>query len=357
MTRAIIVGSGSEVGANLVTNNMLARIMETSDEWIRERTGVETRYFVDRGTSTTDLAVKATERALESASLHAADIDMVVFATMTPDYYMPGCGGLLQTRTGMRQVPCFDIRQQCSGFLYGLQLADSQIRAGAARTVLVVGAEVHSGFMPWTDGCWARLAGDENAPISAAEWDANTRTRHLSVLFGDAAAAVVVQAYEDRGNGARGVIDSLLGADGSAAEKLCVPGVGFRRRPYVDRSQLESLEYVPTMDGQYVFRMATTKMVEVARQILERNRVSADDLKMVLMHQANRRINEVVQRILDLPNTKVFHNIHKFANTTSATIPLLWDECVRRGRIEPGDLVLLVGFGAGMTWGATLVRA
>jgi 3-oxoacyl-[acyl-carrier-protein] synthase III len=353
MAHGVVVGSGSAIARNCVTNDMLARIMDTSDRWIRERTGVETRYFVDPGTSTTDLAAGAATRALEAAGVAPADVDLVVFATMTPDRFMPGCGGLLQARLGLPPVPCFDIRQQCSGFLYGLQLADAQIRAGAARTVLLVGAEVHSGFMPWSPAAWARLYGAD-AEIDAGEWDANTRTRHLSVLFGDAAAAVIVRATDDP---RRGVVDSLLGADGSAADKLCVPGVGFAHRPYVDAGQLERLEYVPMMDGQYVFRMATAKMADVARQVLERNGVSPLDLKMVLMHQANKRINEFVQGMLKLPDQKVLHNIHKYANTTSATIPLLWDECVRTGRIAPGDLVLLVGFGAGMTWGATLVRA
>ncbi|MGE5242594.1 MAG: 3-oxoacyl-ACP synthase III family protein [Betaproteobacteria bacterium] len=349
-----ITGSGSAIAPNLVTNDMLARIMDTSDQWIRERTGVETRYFVDPGTSTTDLGALEAAEALAAAALAPSDVDMVVFATMTPDRYFPGCGGLLQTRLGLRTVPCFDIRQQCSGFLYGLQLADAQIRAGAARTVLLVGSEVHSGFMPWSPSCWARLYGDADAAISDEEWAINTKTRHLSVLFGDAAAAVVVQQSDAPG---RGVVDSLLGADGSAADKLCVPGVGFARRPYVDHAQIDAIEYVPVMDGHAVFKMATARMAEAARQVLARNGLAPSDLKMVLMHQANRRINELVQRMLDLPDEKVLHNIQKYANTTSATIPLLWDECVRTGRLAPGDLVLLVGFGAGMTWGASIVRA
>jgi len=175
MTRALIAGSGSEIPPFEVTNDTLARIMDTSDAWIRERTGVETRHYVEAGTSTTDLAVPAARRALESAGVDAAEIDLVVFATMTPDHFFPGNGGLLQTRLGLRPVPCFDIRQQCSGFLYGLQLVDAHIRSGMTRTALLVGAEVHTGFMPWGDGSWARLNGDVEAPISQAEWDFNTR--------------------------------------------------------------------------------------------------------------------------------------------------------------------------------------
>lgn len=354
MTRSLITGSGAEIAPNLITNEALARIMDTSDAWIRERTGVETRYFVDPGTSTTDLAVPAATRALEAAGVAPGDIDLVVFATMTPDHFFPGCGGLLQSRLGLRTVPCFDIRQQCSGFLYGLQLVDAHIRAGFAKTALLVGAEVHSGFMPWREGAWARLSGRVDAPLTQEEWNVSTRVRHLTVLFGDAAAAVVVQAHDDD---ARGVLDHLLCADGADAEKLCVPGVGFRHRPYVDHAQIDRGDYVPVMEGRYVFKMATTKMAEVTQEILRRNSLTMGEVSMVLMHQANKRINEYVQKMLEIPDEKVLHNIHKYGNTTAATIPLLWDECVREGRIRPGDLVLMVGFGAGMTWGATLVRA
>jgi 3-oxoacyl-[acyl-carrier-protein] synthase-3 len=352
--RSVIIGSGSEIAPNLVTNEMLSRIMETSDDWIRERTGVETRYFVDRGTTTSELGERAARRALEMAGVEPANIDLIVFATMTPDYFFPGCGGLLAHRLGMPATPAFDLRQQCTGFLYGLQLADAHIRARLAHRVLVVGAEVHSGFFPWTEGSWARLRGDVDAPLAEGEWEVNTRTRHLSVLFGDAGAAVVLEARDDE---AHGVIDSMLFADGAEAERLCVPGIGFRHRPYVDAGMVQRADYVPVMDGRHVFRMATTRMSEVAQAVVARNNVTLDDVSMVLMHQANKRINEFVQRQLRLPDSKVVHNIHKYANTTSGTIPLLWDECVRDGRIRPGDLVLMVAFGAGMTWGASLVRA
>jgi len=355
MARALISGSGSEIASNRVTNDALARIMDTNDAWIRERTGVETRYYADPGTSSTDLAVPAARRALEAAAVDPADVDLVVFATMTPDHYFPGNGGLLQARLGIPAVPCFDIRQQCSGFLYGLQLVDAHIRAGMSTTALLVGAEVHTGFMPWGPGSWARLAGAADAPLPQDEWDFSTKVRHLTVLFGDGAAAVVVRAH-DGGDG-RGVVDHLLAADGADFDKLFVPGVGFRRRPYVDTGQIARGEFVPVMDGRWVFKMATTRMAEAAQAILARNSLSVDDLSMVLMHQANRRINEYVQKVLGLPDEKVLHNIQKYGNTTAATIPLLWDECVRTDRLHPGDLVLLVSFGAGLTWGATLVRA
>jgi 3-oxoacyl-[acyl-carrier-protein] synthase-3 len=352
--RAVIAGSGSSIPPTRITNDMLATIMETSDEWIRERSGVEVRQWVERGTSTLALSIPAARQAIESAGLTTADIDMVVYATMTPDYYMPGNGCLLQAALGLRSVPCFDIRQQCSGFVYGLQLADAHVRSGLAKNVLLVGAEVHSAFMPFGEASWARLAGAVDTPIPRDEWDFNTQNRHLEVLFGDGASAIIVQAFVGEG---RGVIDHLIGADGTDFNRLYIPGAGTRNRPYIDQALLDRNEQWPQMDGRYVFKMATTKMAEAAQQILARNGVRPDDLSLVLMHQANRRINEYVQKLLGLPDSKVIHNIQKYGNTTAATIPLLWDEASRAGRIAPGDLVLTVAFGAGMSWGANLLRA
>jgi 3-oxoacyl-[acyl-carrier-protein] synthase-3 len=354
MARAVIGGSGQAIAPNRVTNAMLARIMDTSDEWIRERSGVETRYYVDPGTATSDLGVAAAVQALEHARVARADVDLVISATMTPDHYFPGNGGIMQARLGLRAVPCYDIRQQCVGFLYGLQLADAQIRAGLARTVLLVGAEIHSGFMPYTPANWEYLYGRSDVPPTAEEWEWNTRFRHLLVLFGDAAAAVVVQAAE---GGERGVLDTVLHTDGSEYEKLCVPGVGFRHRPYADPEQFRRGDHIPVMDGRYVFKMATTRMLEAAHEVLGRQGVKPPDLALVLMHQANLRINEHCQKALGLPDEKVHNNIQRYGNTTAATIPLLWDECVRSGRVRPGDLVLMLAFGAGMGWGATLLRA
>ncbi|PYQ04926.1 MAG: hypothetical protein DMF82_09585 [Acidobacteria bacterium] len=227
--RAVIVGSGSEIPSKAVTNQMLSRIMDTSDEWIRERSGVETRYYVEPGTATSDLGVAAARRALESAGVEPAGVDLVVFATMTPDHYFPGSGPLLQAKLGLRNVPCYDIRQQCVGFLYGLQLVDAQIRARLARTVLLVGAEVHSGFMPFSPANWDYLYDRADVPPTPAEHAWNSRFRHLTVLFGDAGAAVVLRAEED---GSRGIIDSILGTDGAEYDKLYVPGTGFKHRPY-----------------------------------------------------------------------------------------------------------------------------
>jgi 3-oxoacyl-[acyl-carrier-protein] synthase-3 len=350
MVHGVIVGSGSEIPPNRVTNEMISRVTETSDAWIRERSGVETRYYADPGTGTSDLGVAAARRALEAAGVQPSEVDLVVFATMTPDYYFPGSGALLQAKLGLGDTPALDIRQQCVGFLYGLQVADAHIRAGLARTVLLVGAEIHSGFMPWTS--WDYMYGRSQTPPSAEEFAWSTRFRHLTVLFGDAGAAVVLKAEE----GERGVVDSLLKTDGREYDKLYVPGTGFKHRPYVDRTQLERGDHIPVMDGRAVFKMATSRMIEVSRAILERNRLGVDDLALVLMHQANRRINEYVQNAMGIPEERTLHNIHKYGNTTAATIPLLWDEAWRGGRLKPLDWVLLVAFGAGMNWGATLVR-
>jgi 3-oxoacyl-[acyl-carrier-protein] synthase-3 len=354
MVRAVITGSGTAIPPRRVTNAMLARIMDTSDEWIRERSGVEARHYVEPGTATSDLGVQASQQALQAAGVSARDVDLVVFATMTPDHFFPGAGGLLQSKLGIGDVPCFDIRQQCVGFLYGLQLVDAHVRSGLARTALLVGAEVHTGFMPYSTANWEHLYDAARPGPTPEEHAWNTRFRHLTVLFGDAGAAVVLRAAED---GGRGILDQALHTDGAEYDKLYVPGAGFKRRPYVDAAQLERGEHIPVMDGRQVFKMATGRMVEVAREVMARNGVGVGDLAMVLMHQANRRINEHCQKALGLPDEKVPHNIHKYGNTTAATIPLLWDECVRAGRIRPGDLVLLVAFGAGMSWGATLLRA
>jgi 3-oxoacyl-[acyl-carrier-protein] synthase III len=354
MVRAVIVGSGSFVPPNQVTNDMLSRIMDTTDEWIKERSGVENRYYVDEGTSTSDLGLAAATEAIKVSGVEKNSLDLIIFATMTPDYYFPGCGGLLQSKLGIKDTPCFDIRQQCAGFLYGMQLADAQIRSGCAKTVLVVGAETHTGFMPWTKDNYSYLYGKSATPPTPEEYEWNTRFRNVTVLFGDAGAAVVVKAEE---NGDRGVIDCILRTNGSDYERIYVPGAGFRHRPYVDCEQIKKGDHIPVMNGMYVYRNATNCMVNVTREILERNRLKLDDISMVLMHQANKRINDRVQKMLHIPDEKVISNIQKYGNTTAATIPLLWDESVRTGRIHPGDLVLMVAFGAGMNWGALLLRA
>ena len=333
---------------------MLSRIMDVGDEWIRERCGVESRYYVEDGTSTSDLGAAAAKAAIENAGINKNDIDLIIFATMTPDYFFPGCGGLLQAKLGAPHIPCFDIRQQCVGFLYGMQMADAYIRSGLAKTVLLVGAEVHTGFMPWTSANYDYMYSRTNIPPTPEEFEWNTQFRNITILFGDAAAAVVLKAEECEN---RGVVDCVLHAGGEEFDRIYVPGVGFHRRPYVSPEAITLGEHIPIMKGTYVFRSATNSMAAVSREILERNGLGIEDVSLVLMHQANLRINDRVQKMLHIPDEKVIHNIQKYGNTTAATIPLLWDEAQRSGRILPGDLILMVAFGAGMHWGAMLLRA
>jgi len=354
MPRTIIVGSGSEIAKNKITNDTLSKVMDTTDAWIRERSGVETRYYVDAGTSTSDLGVIAAERAIENSGTAREDIDLVISATMTPDYFFPGNSGIYQTRLGLRQIPCFDIRQQCTGFLYGLQLADAHIRSGLAGTVLLVGAEVHTGFMPFSPKSWDVIHGRDPGPVSAEDFEWNSRFRNLIVLFGDGASAVVLKANEE---GDEGIVETILCGDGKDLDKLYVPGTGFRSRPYTSAEQLARGDHVPVMDGRAVFRMATTRMIEVANEVMKRHRVTVADLSLVLMHQANMRINEYCAKQLGIPAEKIVHNIERYGNTTAATIPLLFDEAARGGKVKKGDLILMVAFGAGMNWGATLMRA
>ena len=353
MVRTVIAGSGIALPPNGVTNEMLSRIMDVDNDWIRERSGVENRYFVDEGTSTSDLGFEAAQSALDNAKVKKEDLDLIIFATMTPDYFFPGCGSLLQAKLGAPEIPCFDIRQQCAGFLYGMQLADAHIRAGMARTVLLVGAEVHTGFMPWTAANYDYMYSRTDTPPTTDELEWNNQFRNITVLFGDAGAAVVLKAEESAD---RGIIDCILRANGTDFDRLYVPGVGFRHRAYVSEDRLKTGEHIPVMKGTYVFRNAANSMTAVSREILERNRLNINDVSLVLMHQANLRINERVQKMLEIPDEKVIHNIQKYGNTTAATIPLLWDEAARDGRLHPGDIVLMVAFGAGMNWGALLLR-
>jgi 3-oxoacyl-[acyl-carrier-protein] synthase-3 len=348
--RTVIKGSGFVVGEHLVKNEALGRVCDTNDQWIRERSGIEQRYYAADGTTTSDLGVRAAKVALESAGVAPSEIDYVVFATMTPDYYFPGCGALLQTKLGLRTIPTLDIRQQCTGFIYGLQVADALLRTGSAKKLLLVGAEVHSGFMPWKD--FNVVFGTAEPHHTEEEWAFSTKYRDRTVLFGDAGAAVVLEATDDDN---RGLLDIRLHSDGSFAEKLYVPS-GFAWRPYLTEAMVREGRHIPEMDGKQVFRMAVTKMPEIVREILAANKLTLDDVSLLIAHQANLRINESVQKSLGLPDDRVYNNIQKYGNTTAATIPLAYDECRRAGRIKKGDLVCFAGLGAGFHWGAALMR-
>ncbi|MFZ2491291.1 MAG: 3-oxoacyl-[acyl-carrier-protein] synthase III C-terminal domain-containing protein, partial [Thermoanaerobaculia bacterium] len=275
------------------------------------------------------------------------------FATMTPDYFFPGNGPILQTRLGLPQsVPTFDIRQQCSGFLFGLDLADSLLRSGKFRRILLVGAELHSAFMPWGAG-WDVTIGLSDREVTPEEYALNTKIRDRTVLFGDAAGAAILEPGERAGEG---LLATRLFTDGSLLKALHVPGVGFRRRPYVDAEQVANIEPIPVMEGREVFKQAVTKMPEAVRQVCADAGVSVNDLDVLLVHQANLRIIEGVGKQLGLPAEKVPHNIERYANTTAATLPLLYHECVQDGRIRSGMLVCFTALGSGLHWGAALYR-
>ncbi|TMB34793.1 MAG: ketoacyl-ACP synthase III [Deltaproteobacteria bacterium] len=351
MARTCILGTGIATGEHLVKNEQLAKMMDTSDEWIRERSGVEQRYYVETGTATSDLGVRAAKAALEDAGVTKDEIDYVVFATMTPDYYFPGCGGLLQHKLGLRTIPSLDIRQQCTGFLYGLQVSDALLQAGQARTLLLVGAEVHSGFMPWTS--WDYLFGRGGEPPSAAERAWITRFRDRTVLFGDAGGALVLRLQE----GDRGVLGFKLYSDGESFRDLYVPSVGFAQRPYVTPEDLGSGRHIPEMNGRSVFKMAVTRMPEAIRELCKEKGISVSEIDLLVAHQANLRINEAVQKALGLPDEKVFNNIQRYGNTTAATIPIALHEARKADRVKPGTLVAFAGLGSGFHWGAALLRA
>jgi len=351
--RAVITGTGMYIPPTTVDNHALARIMDTSDEWIQVRTGIVERHFASPEDATSDLAVPAARQAIEDAGLKPADIDYLVVATMTPDYYFPGSAPFLQRKLGLEHIPCLDIRQQCAGFVYALQLADAFIRSGQHRRVLVVGAEVHASLIPWSNETWRLALGESEGPISPEEFDQNTTTRDRLVLFGDGAGAVVVEA---RDADDCGVLDCLLHTNGDEAERLWTKAGGSAFRPYFTPEMYYSGDVTPIVEGRKVYALAVTFMPKVTLEILERNGLGIDDLDLVIMHQANLRINEGVQKRLGLPDEKVFNNIQKYGNTTAATIPIAFHEALEQGRAKPGDLVCFVGLGSGLNWGAVLYR-
>jgi 3-oxoacyl-[acyl-carrier-protein] synthase III len=351
--RSVITGTGIGIPRNVVPNGALTRIMDTSDEWIRSRSGVEQRYYVDDGQASSDLGMMAAEQALAAAGRTREEIDAIVFATMTPDFFFPGNGPVVQAKMGFSEaIPTFDIRQQCSGFLYGLDLADSLVRSGKYRRVLLIGADVHSSFMPWQNG-WAITIGQETREVTPEEYAANTAIRDRTVLFGDGAGAAVIEESVDD----RGILATRLFTDGSNIEALFVPGVGFRHRPYVSHEQIDSGDVIPIMEGRAVFKEAVSRMPDAVRKVCETAGVRVDDIDVLISHQANLRIIEAVGKQLGLPPGKVPHNIERYGNTTAGTLPILFHECVADGRIRPGMLVCFTALGAGLHWGAVLYRA
>ncbi len=350
--RALISGTGMYVPPKVVTNEAISRIMDTSDEWIQTRTGIVERRLVDDVGASSDMAVPAVRDAVTDAGLEIADIDYVIFATMTPDYYFPGSAPFLQRKLGMPHVPCLDIRQQCAGFIYGLQLADALIRSGQYRRVLVVGAEVHSCLQPWSQRSWNVVMGREEGPIPKEEYDRNTSSRDRTVLFGDGSGAAVLEASD----GGRGILDCLIHTDGTEAERLWINAGGSAFRPYFHPDMHHSGDVTAIVEGRKVYALAVTAMPQVTVELLERNGLGIDDIDLLIMHQANLRINEGVQKRLGLADDRVFNNIQRYGNTTAATIPIAFHEARRQGRVKEGDLVCFVGLGSGLNWGAVLYR-
>jgi 3-oxoacyl-[acyl-carrier-protein] synthase-3 len=320
---------GHYVPPRTVTNDDLAVLMETTDEWITQRTGIKERHWIEGDVGASELAEHASREALAEAGLTAADIDLILFATLSPDLNFPGSGCLLQARLGIPGVAAMDIRNQCTGFLYGLKTADAFIRSGMARNVLLVGSEVHSTGL-----------------------DISTRGRDVAVLFGDGAGAAVIGASTDDSR----VIDTELHADGRFAEILMVEVPASRLNPRLTLEMMEAGRHYPKMDGRSVFKHACERLPEVIHSILKRNGYTLADVDVMVPHQANLRINEMVARQLGFPAEKVVHNIQRYGNTTAASIPIALHEAVQQGRVQKGQLVLLAGFGAGLTWGASLVR-
>jgi 3-oxoacyl-[acyl-carrier-protein] synthase-3 len=325
-----IYGTGFAVPERVVTNDDLSRLMDTSDEWIRIRTGIQERRWVGEGETGAALALTAAERALAAAGMAANDIDAIVYATSTPDHYLPGGGVYLQRDLGVGTIPALDIRTQCSGFVYGLSVADAWIRSGQYRTVLVVGAEVQSTAM-----------------------DVSTRGRNTAVIFADGAGAAVLSVSDDPG---RGFLAFDLQSEGKNAELLWVDGPGSMYHPRVSHEHLDQGRYFLQMDGKEVFRHAVTRMPESVRAVLTKAGLGMDQVKLLIPHQANLRISEGVQKALKLRDDQVYNNIQRYGNTTAATIPIALDECVKANRLAPGDLLVVTSFGSGFLWGSAAIR-
>ncbi len=349
---SVIIGTGMAVPDNVVTNDDLTRIMDTSDEWISSRTGVRERRLVEVGVGSAALGARAASAALADANLLPGQIDALVTATMTPDFQAPGNAPLIQHALGLNKVASFDLRQQCSGFLYGLDLADSLIASDRADTVIVVGSEVHGGYFPWGRGFEVAM-GRSDEPLTVDERDLNTEHRSWAVLFGDGAGAVVVTRGTSQ---SEGVLASELRTDGSQFGLIQVQGIGFTHRPYVDEQQLAEGLHLPVMDGLGLYRQAVRLMPEVVRSVAARAGLAVEDLDLIVAHQANDRILEGVRRQLSMGEDRIPSNIARYGNTTSGTLPILFHELRKTGRVEPGTIVCFTAFGAGAHWGALIYR-
>jgi len=308
--------------------------MDTSDEWIQERTGIQQRRHALRGSdTTTSMGVKASLKAIEAANINKEEIDFIVFATLSPDFYFPGCGVLVQKELGLPTVGALDIRNQCSGFIYALSVADQYIKTGMYKNILVIGAETQSPAL-----------------------DMTTRGRNMAVLFGDGAGAAIVSRSDDP---ERGILSTHLHSQGEYAEQLAMitPGVGTKWvTELLAENDPDDVSYYPNMNGQFVFKNAVVRFTEVIEEGLKSNGLSHKDINMLIPHQANLRISQFVQHQFKLTDEQIFNNIMKYGNTTAASIPIALTEAVQQGKIKDGDLVVLAAFGSGFTWASAIIR-
>jgi len=327
--RSRITGLGFHVPPRVVTNHDLAQLMDTSDEWIVERTGIRERRFVDPDTGSSDLGIEAARRALADAGRTTADVDFVIFATSTPDWMAPGNGVIVQDKLGLGTVGALDVRNACSGFLHALSVADAFVRMGRYRCILVIGAEVQSTAL-----------------------DLTTRGRDMAVLFGDGAGAVVVEPCE----APRGMLSWALHAEGSMAKELWCEAPSSRLQGRITPEMLAEGRHFPHMNGRQVFKNATTRFPEVIHEVLADAGHTLDEVALVVPHQANQRIGDAVADRLGLPAERVYQNISRYGNTTAASIPIALTEARDEGRVKPGDLIVLAAFGAGFAWAGCALR-
>ena len=334
MKTSIIKGIGYYVPENIVKNKDLEKIMDTSDEWIQERTGIRERRWVLEGSdeSTSSMGTEAAKKAIKNAQISPDEIDFIIFATLSPDYFFPGSGVLIQRNLGLKEVGALDIRNQCSGFIYALSIADQYIKSGMYKNILIVGSELHSGGL-----------------------EKSTRGRNVSVIFGDGAGAVIIQASDDSG---KGIMSTHLHSEGKHAEELVVISPATKKwiDKLVEDPNEDGSSYAPYMNGNFVFKNAVVRFMEVINEALIKNNLTKEDINLLIPHQANLRINQFVQKQLSLPDEKVYNNIMKYGNTTAASIPIALAEVIEKGKLNDGDILCLAAFGAGFTWGSALIR-
>ncbi|RMB61072.1 ketoacyl-ACP synthase III [Dokdonia sinensis] len=334
MYNSRIAGLGKYVPENVVTNDDLSKLMDTNDAWIQERTGIKERRHIKKGdgNSTARMGAKAAAIAIERAGLTNKDIDMIVFATLSPDYYFPGCGVQVQHIMEMDTVPALDVRNQCSGFIYALATADQFIKSGMYRNILVIGSENHSGGLDFT-----------------------TRGRSVSVIFGDGAGAAVLTREEDS---AKGVLSSHLHSEGAHALELSLKGPSTEQwvPEIIEKNPQEDIPYYPYMNGQFVFKNAVVRFSEVIMEGLAKNNLTPENIDMLIPHQANLRISQFVQKKFKLADDKVYNNIQRYGNTTAASIPIALTEAWEEGKIKEGDTVVLAAFGSGFTWASSIIK-